>query len=162
NGRRAHERDEGHDRPDRGIRLARRDGHAPHDGPPTGNGASAGTGHCEHTRRRLPSRPRRAPAMDTAHDGQKDFDFLIGSWKVRNRRPRPRPGGARGWHESEAPVTARPVGGALAKGDEWGALPPWGPTGGLTVRLYDPPPRQWRLHWANRANGIFDAPMVGR
>ena len=52
--------------------------------------------------------------------------------------------------------------GGLANMDEYEGHAPFGLIQGMTVRLYDPATRQWRLHWANRATGVFDAPMVGR
>jgi hypothetical protein len=95
-------------------------------------------------------------------DGQKDFDFLIGRWTVRNRRLRERLVGSRQWDEFDGTCVAQAVWGGLANMDEYEAHAPFGLIQGLTVRLYDPGTRQWRLHWANRVNGIFDAPMIGR
>ena len=31
----------------------------------------------------------------------------------------------------------------------------------MSVRLYDPAARQWRIHWANAADGQLGAPMIG-
>jgi hypothetical protein len=94
-------------------------------------------------------------------EGQTDFDFLMGSWKVHNRR-RKRPRTEYGWEEFEATVVARPLWGGLANVDEFEAISPSGPVRGMTVRLYDPVARQWHLHWANAANGTLDRPTVGR
>lgn len=100
--------------------------------------------------------------MSMERDGQKDFDFLVGSWKIRNRRLRERLTGSTHWDEFEGTSLARAVWGGLANMDEYEAHAPFGLIQGLTVRLYDPATCQWRLHWANRASGIFDAPMIGR
>ena len=40
------------------------------------------------------------------HDGQADFDFLIGSWKVHNRRLKKPLAGSTEWYEFEATVVA--------------------------------------------------------
>jgi hypothetical protein len=40
-----------------------------------------------------------------------------------------------------------------------------GPTGhleGLTLRLYNPQSRQWRLYWANSKDGIVVVPQIGQ
>jgi hypothetical protein len=100
--------------------------------------------------------------MSMERDGQKDFDFLTGRWKIRNRRLRERLKGSSRWDEFEGVSVARSVWGGLANMDEYEAQAPFGLIQGLTVRLYDPATRQWRLYWANRVSGIFDAPMIGR
>ena len=94
-------------------------------------------------------------------DGQKDFDFLIGTWKVHNRRLRERLKGSTTWDEFEATVVARHLWGGLANVDEYEANGPAGRIQGLTLRVYDPRSRQWSLHWANAANGRLDVPMIG-
>jgi hypothetical protein len=96
------------------------------------------------------------------HDGQKDFDFFMGAWKVKNRRLRERLTGSAQWDEFDGTTVARPVWGGLANVDEYEGHAPFGLIQGLTLRLYDPASRQWRLYWANRANGIVDVPMIGR
>lgn len=45
-----------------------------------------------------------------------------------------------------------------------GELKVSGPAGkieGMSVRLYDPQARQWRIHWANSADGQLGEPMIG-
>jgi hypothetical protein len=97
----------------------------------------------------------------TIRDGQADFDFLIGSWRIRNRRrTRPRTDPA-SWEEFEGSAVARRLWGGLANVDEFEADSPSGPIRGLTLRLYDPAARQWSLHWANAADGRLDRPTVG-
>jgi hypothetical protein len=32
---------------------------------------------------------------------------------------------------------------------------------GLSLRLYDPATRQWKIYWANAADGALGEPMVG-
>ena len=95
-------------------------------------------------------------------DGQKDFDFLTGTWKIRNRRLRERLKGSTQWDEFDATVVVRPAWGGCANVDEYEGHAPFGLIQGMTVRLYDAAAGQWRLYWANRATGVFDAPMIGR
>lgn len=94
-------------------------------------------------------------------DGQRDFDFFMGAWTVRHRRLKERLAGSTAWEEFEGTVVARPVWGGRANVDELQADSPSGRLQGLTLRLYDPASRQWRLYWANGAKGILDQPMVG-
>jgi len=94
--------------------------------------------------------------------GQKDFDFFMGNWKVRNRRLKRILQGSDEWYEFDATVTARPVWGGLANVDEFDGEMPSGRIQGMTVRLYDPKTQQWRLYWANAARGVIDEPVIGR
>ena len=48
-----------------------------------------------------------------------------------------------------------------ANTDEYEGVAPFGPIQGMTLRLFDPASRQWRLYWANSATGILDRPVVG-
>src|SRR5262245_50096358 len=94
-------------------------------------------------------------------DGERDFDFLIGTWKVHNRRLSQRLAGSTTWEEFEGTSTTRSVWGGGANMDEYDATGPSGRIQGMTVRLYNPRSRQWSIYWANRANGVLDTPMIG-
>ena len=94
--------------------------------------------------------------------GQTDFDFLMGSWKVHNRRLKQPLKGSNDWEEFDGTAVARPVWDGLANMDEYDAhSATWGHIQGITVRLYDPGTHQWRLYWANRSRGVLDPPMTG-
>src|SRR5262245_19136904 len=86
-------------------------------------------------------------------DGQHDFDFLIGTWKVHNRRLTQRLAGSTTWEEFEGTSTARSIWGGGGNMDEYEATSPAGRIQGLTVRLYNPRSKQWSIYWSNRANG---------
>ncbi len=90
-----------------------------------------------------------------------DFDFFIGRWKVKNRRLRERLKGSNAWDEFEGTMVARHIWGGRANTDEYEADAPFGHIQGMTLRLFDPRSRQWRLYWANSATGILDRPVVG-
>ncbi len=94
-------------------------------------------------------------------DGQQDFDFWIGSWKIHNRRLRERLKGSTAWDEFEGTVVVRPIWGGRANIDEYEADGPAGHIQGMSLRLYDPKARQWSIYWANHANGTLDKPMIG-
>jgi hypothetical protein len=98
-------------------------------------------------------------------DGQHDFDFAVGSWKVHlSRLPDPLSGTTE-WIEYEGTSVCRPVWDGRANGDEFRVTSPT--TGalidGLTLRLYNPATAEWSLYWANASNGALSLPpTVGR
>ncbi len=94
-------------------------------------------------------------------DGQHDFDFLFGRWKVHNRRLAAPLAGSTHWREFDGTATVRPVWGGAANVDEYQANMEGERIDGMTIRLYNPASRQWSLIWANRARGVLDTPMVG-
>ncbi len=98
----------------------------------------------------------------TQHDGRSDFDFLIGEWKVNNRRLRERLKGSTSWEEFELVSVVRKVLGGLGNVDEFTMDRASGLLYGMTVRLYDPQSHQWRLHWADSVSGILQEPVVGK
>jgi hypothetical protein len=112
------------------------------------------------------------PAYATAQDGAGSatlpsadpphaFDWEHGAWTVRlSRLVRPLSGSDE-WTDYEGTSVVRPVWGGVAN---LGELDVTGPTGrivGLSLRLYDPGSGQWRIHWANRSDGVVGIPMVG-
>ncbi len=88
-----------------------------------------------------------------------DFDFLFGDWHVHNRRLRHRLVGGTDWDEFAASASCRPLFGGAANVDEI-TFPTLG-IRGLTLRLFDPERRQWRLHWTTDASGLLFPPVVG-
>ncbi len=95
-------------------------------------------------------------------DGVHDFDFWMGSWRVRNRRLRERLKGATAWDEFEGTAVARPILGGKGNVNEYEAQAPAGPIQGFALRLYDPRSRQWSIYWASGGCGTLDLPpMIG-
>ncbi|HEY7505293.1 MAG TPA: hypothetical protein VH700_14440 [Gemmatimonadales bacterium] len=96
-------------------------------------------------------------------DGSRDFDFLFGSWSVRNRRLVERLRGGTEWEEFPSVCRARPILGGLGNMDEFTLEPVSGSALAITVRLYDPVSGEWSIYWAaSPGRGRFDVPMVGR
>lgn len=108
-----------------------------------------------------PVSPNRAEAALPHEDDSRDFDFLFGRWIVHNRRLRERLEGCTVWDEYEGTLVARPIWGGKANLDEYEAEGPAGRTQALTLRLFDPRSRQWRIHWGVKATGMLDNPMIG-
>jgi hypothetical protein len=100
-------------------------------------------------------------------DGREDFDFLLGRWQVHNRKLLDVTDPACDeWVEFEAIGEAWPVLGGLGNVDTFhtDALPPGGTAfDGLTLRLFEPGSRTWRLWWTStRQPGRLDPPLEGR
>jgi hypothetical protein len=91
----------------------------------------------------------------------RDFDFWMGSWKVRNRRLRERLAGSDEWDEFEATATARPILDGLGNEDEFRT--DWnGGFVGMSFRFFDPTTGLWAIYWADsRRSGVIDPPVVG-
>lgn len=88
-----------------------------------------------------------------------DFDFLVGTWLVRNRRLRERLTGCTDWEEFENSFVARSHVNGLVNVDE-GALPGYR---GMTFRSYDVAAREWSLHWMYSLDPQMDpTPVRGR
>jgi hypothetical protein len=87
-----------------------------------------------------------------------DFDFLLGNWKVANRRLRQRLAGCSDWEEFEATSVAWSLLGGGANIDQFTF--PDGTTA-ITLRLYEPRRGQWSLTWATSTEGVLFPPVVG-
>jgi hypothetical protein len=105
--------------------------------------------------------PAPAPQVlqaSTPRDGQHDFDFEIGTWKIHLKRLVHPLTGSATWIEFDGTVIARPVWDGRANFDEFEADSPSGHIEGVTLRLYNPQARQWNLYWANPKDGTFSGP----
>lgn len=103
--------------------------------------------------------PTGAAALDRQAHG---FDFILGTWRIQNRRLSQRLQPSQHWEEFETVSTARPLWDGVGNVDEIVGESPSGPVRGLTVRLFDPAAQLWRLYWATRRGGLLEPPMVGR
>jgi len=95
-------------------------------------------------------------------DGQHDFDFELGRWKLKLRKLKTPLHGSHEWIDFAGTSVTRQVWNGKAQIEEFEVdSPVGGHIEGMTVRLYSPVARQWRLNWANQKNGYFDVPAVG-
>ncbi len=95
-------------------------------------------------------------------DGQHDFDFEIGTWKIHLKRLEQRLVGSTNWVEFDGTSFTRKVWDGRAQLEQFETdSPAGGHIEGLTLRLYDPKSHQWRLYWANSKIGIMDPPQIG-
>ena len=99
-------------------------------------------------------------------DGRHDFDFILGGWKVRNRKRRDMTRlQGEDWIEFDTMALAQPILGGLSHvdriwSDEGSADGQWER---FTLRQFDPADRVWRIWWAStRVPGRLGPPLTGR
>lgn len=94
-------------------------------------------------------------------DGQRDFDFGIGTWKTHLKRLERPMTGSTTWVEYEGTTVVRKVWDGRANLVELVADGPAGHFEGLSLRLYNPQSRQWSLNFANARDGTLVPPAIG-
>jgi hypothetical protein len=95
-------------------------------------------------------------------DGQHDFDFEIGTWKIHLKRLEKRLAGSTTWIEFDGTSVTRKVWDGRAQLEEFETdSPGGGHIEGLTLRLYDPQTHQWSLYWATSKSGAIGPPTIG-
>jgi hypothetical protein len=102
-----------------------------------------------------------APEAANLRDGQKDFDFEIGTWKTKLRRLKAPLSGSKEWVEYEGTTVVRKVWNGRANLVELDVQGPAGRIEALSLRLYDPQTRQWSLNFASARGGGMAAPTIG-
>ncbi len=95
-------------------------------------------------------------------DGQHDFDFEIGSWKIHLKKLMHPLTGSTTWVEFDGTSVTRKVWEGRSQLEEFETdSAAAGHIEGLTLRTYNPQSHQWRLYWANSKSGILDPPQIG-
>jgi hypothetical protein len=102
------------------------------------------------------------PAPAAERDGQHDFDFIFGRWKIHLKRRVHVANGPDRWNEFDGFGVYRKVWDGRANLNEFEADSASGHVQGLTLRTYNPQTHQWSLYWANSQDGILDIPQVGQ
>jgi hypothetical protein len=98
----------------------------------------------------------------TQRDGQHDFDFEIGTWKIHLKRLDRRLVGSTHWVEFDGTSVTRKVWDGRSQLEEFETdSPAGGHIEGLTLRLYDPQTHQWSLYWATSKRGAMGVPTIG-
>ena len=108
------------------------------------------------------AQPGGSAAAVAVPDGQRDFDWEIGTWTTRVRVLRnPLSGEAPEWAEYVGTSVVRPLLGGRANFVELAVAGQAGRIEGGSLRLYNPQERQWGIHYASLANGTLTAPVYG-
>jgi hypothetical protein len=92
----------------------------------------------------------------------RDFDFLLGRWRVLHRRLRERLAGDDTWQEFEGSCTMARLLGGLGNVDDNVVELPEGTYRAAALRSFDPATRQWAIWWLDgRDPHRIDVPVVG-
>jgi hypothetical protein len=95
-------------------------------------------------------------------DGQHDFDFELGTWKIHLKRLVHPLTGSTTWVEFDGTSVTRKVWDGRADLEEFETdSPVGGHIEGITLRLYDPQTHQWSLYWATSKSGTMGPPTIG-
>lgn len=94
-------------------------------------------------------------------DGQRDFDWEIGTWKTHLRRLSQPLSGATEWIEYTGTSVVSKVLDGKANLVELDAQGSGGRIEGMNLRLYNPATRQWSLYYASARGGTITPPVTG-
>lgn len=97
-----------------------------------------------------------------ARDGQRDFDFEIGTWATDVRVLRnPLSGKPPDWADYRGTSVVRALMDGRANSVELSVAGPAGKIEGVSLRLYDPAGRVWSLNFASLRDGAMTPPVIG-
>ncbi|HKE55806.1 MAG TPA: NIPSNAP family protein [Pyrinomonadaceae bacterium] len=92
-----------------------------------------------------------------------DFDFLFGSWKIRNEYLKARLCHSTEWTEFAAQSKVEPLLDGFGHLDRYSTIREGKLFEGITLRLFNPETGEWTIHWADTARArTLLPPMVGR
>jgi hypothetical protein len=100
-------------------------------------------------------------AVSETHDGQHDFDFEIGTWKIHLKKLLHPLTGSTTWVEFDGTSVTRKVWNGKANLEEFETDGSAGHIEGMTLRLYNPDAHQWNLYWGTSKAGALGIPTTG-
>ncbi len=96
----------------------------------------------------------------SATSSQNDFDFLVGKWKVQNRKLKTRLNNCVEWDEFESELHMRKT--LMGNIENYYATFDEKPFEGMAIRLFNPVSRLWTIFWVDTSNPIMDEhPVTG-
>lgn len=108
-----------------------------------------------------PAQSKAPSLLPPLHEGQHDFDPLFGNFIYHLHRLLHPLSGSSEWTDLTGTGACYRVWNGRAQLDTIEVDGSSGHIEGLTLRLYDPSARQWRLYWANSRIGRLDPPQIG-
>lgn len=93
-----------------------------------------------------------------------DFDFIVGKWKVLNRRLKERLSGSDVWIEFEAGYKSNHILGGMGNMDEIQTKQFGDPFCGLSIRIFNDKNKEWTIYWSDNqyAVGKLKEQVVGK
>ncbi|HWI86829.1 MAG TPA: hypothetical protein VNT42_10980 [Sphingomonas sp.] len=92
---------------------------------------------------------------------QHDFDYLIGTWTLKNRKLAARLEHSTEWIAYESRVELHQILGGMGNIDKYTEQVPGKPYEGVALRLFNPRTHLWSIYWADGNSGTLDPPVVG-
>jgi hypothetical protein len=102
-----------------------------------------------------------AQSTSSQTNGQRDFDFEIGTWKTHLRRLVHPLSGSTEWVEYDGTSVVTKILDGRANMVELKVAGPGGRIEGLSLRLYNPQAHQWTLNFANINDGQLTPAAIG-
>lgn len=97
----------------------------------------------------------------SATSSQHDFDYLAGSWRLKNRKLKSRLTHSTEWIAFESRVEMYQILNGFGNIDKYTDMASGQPYEGFALRLFNPRTRLWSIYWADSNSGALDAPVVG-
>lgn len=98
----------------------------------------------------------------SATSSPNDFDFLVGKWKVHNRRLNKILSGSNDWTEFESELHMRKTLNGIGNVENYYATFGGKPFEGQAVRLFNPRTKLWTVYWMDSSWGTMDEhPVTG-
>ena len=91
----------------------------------------------------------------------KDFDYLIGNWKLKNRKLKSRLTHSTEWVEFESRVEMHQILDGNGNIDKYTDTATGKPYEGVALRLFNSKTKLWSIYWADNNSGTLDPPVVG-
>jgi hypothetical protein len=101
-------------------------------------------------------------ALGKAAGCANDFEFLLGSWRVRHHMLRDRLVGETQWWDFEGSCRSWPLLGGSGNVDDNVLNSPKGTYRGVTLRRCDLETRQWSIWWLDERRSGIDPPVIGQ
>lgn len=91
-----------------------------------------------------------------------DFDYLEGTWRLKNKRLKCRLSGCTEWSPIyESKVVMTKILNGIGNIDNLYDTSNGKKYEGVAVRLFNPKTKLWSIYWSDSNTGAFDPPMVG-
>jgi hypothetical protein len=97
----------------------------------------------------------------SATSSQNDFDFLVGQWKLKDKKLKSRFNNSNEWIEFESTVEMRKLLHGIGNMDIYRTTVEGKPFEGVALRLFNPKTKLWSIYWADSKVGVMDPPVVG-
>lgn len=92
---------------------------------------------------------------------QNDFYFLVGKWKLKDKKLKSRLTNSNEWIEFESTVEMQKLLNGIGNMDIYKTMFDGKPFEGVALRLFNPKTKLWSIYWTDSNVGVMDPPVVG-